>query len=380
MDQSGWVQLLGNFENTFRAQHPGSDLAAVAGQVGAPLVVLVHGIGGEARHWSDPVGLSTGATWLFDPDAAPPPAPREISVTQSPPYKAGAVTTWCQALSNQQMSYLNWSQSDPDDRLDIAVQELVGILSAVEEQLFAPQAQDGTTDSPVPSLVLLCHSRGGLVARAALKQLGKAGVPHLQKVLTLSTPHGCSYMPKLSNDYEATLRHYLDFSFLKKQIPGWLVPPQLDAVLSLLTGNVSSSLLRTFGAPAQGVGFQELVPGSAMLRALAENEQPLPGVQYMGFGGSNPTFIKFFVEVVGWSLPGVPIASALIVNQLIRVLPEVATAYGNLAELDAGDSAVSLASSRWPAVFGATHQNLPFNHMQALVHGPVQQAVVGAIH
>ena len=31
-----------------------------------------------------------------------------------------------------------------------------------------------------PPLVLLCHSRGGLVARAALKALGAAGVPHLR--------------------------------------------------------------------------------------------------------------------------------------------------------------------------------------------------------
>ncbi|MBA3948026.1 MAG: hypothetical protein H0X37_26185 [Herpetosiphonaceae bacterium] len=380
MDQATWEHLMANVQSQFRAAHPQSDLTAVAGQFGKPLVVLVHGIGGDARHWSNPTAIDTAVTWLFDLDAVPPPISSGITITQSPAYPANAVTTWCQALTNQQISYINWSQSAPEDCLDIAVQELVAILQMVEGQLFGPLTQDTSNTGPLPALILLCHSRGGLVARAALKQIGKAGVPHLQKIITLSTPHHGSYMPKLSSDYDTTLRHFLDFSHVAGQIPAWLVPAQLGQALTTLAGKVSASLLRTFGAPGQGPGFGELVPDSDTMRDLAANEQPLPGVQYIGYGGSNPIFVKFYLNVVHWTPPGIPTASPTIVDQLTRAIPNVATKYGNLAELALGDSAVSLGSSQWPAQFNATYQSLPFNHMQALINTNLQQAVLDAIH
>ena len=135
------------------------------------------------------------------------------------------------------------------------------------------------------------------------------------------------------------------------------------------------ALLHAFGPLAQGPGFEELIPGSAMLTALASGEQPLPNVQYHSFGGSNPVFVKFYVSELGHAVYLVSAVGSFLVERLAQ-LPGVASAYGGLAELLQGDSAVGLASSHWPDGFSGQHQELHYNHMQALVDPAVQQAVL----
>jgi hypothetical protein len=224
----------------------------------------------------------------------------------------------------------------------------------LEETVFGPHAQDAArTKTAVPQLVLLCHSRGGLVTRAALKGLGSTGVPHLRKVITLSTPHHGSYMPVIANDYNASIQSAIDFSALAGRLP-------------------------TFGVLAQGPGFNELVPNSATLTALAQNEQPLPGVQYWGFGGSNPVFTSFYLAGLGQSFYLMSAVGSFLIEQIGRI-PGIAQAYGGLAEMSKGDSAVGLASSRWPDAFRATHQDVEVNHMQALIDPTLQSAVLEVI-
>jgi hypothetical protein len=226
--------------------------------------------------------------------------------------------------------------------------------------------------------VLLCHSRGGLVARAALKQLGSAGVPHLRAVITLSTPHHGSFMPKLADAYNTTLSRQIDFSGLGRDLPGPLgavVARELAPLLADLANRVREALLHSFGTLAQGPGFDELDPQSATLAALADGEQPLPGVRYYGFGGTNPAFIRFFLCEAARAIPLLTTASAFLVEQLAR-LPGVRDQFGGLAELDRGDSAVAPDSSRWPDAFGAPQQMVAVNHMQALIDGGLQRAVL----
>ncbi len=107
-------------------------------------------------------------------------------------------------------------------------------------------------------------------------------------------------------------------------------------------------------------------------------EQPLPGVQYYSFGGSNSTFVNFFFCVAGQSIHIMSTASALLVGMLARI-PGVQGTYGGLSELVQGDSAVSLSSSRWTDAFEAPHQDFHLNHMQVLVDTPLQQAVLEII-
>jgi len=62
MDQAGFAGLLANFQQQCSTEQALPDLTATAGHPDAPIVVLIHGIGGNARHWTDPAGLDPAQT------------------------------------------------------------------------------------------------------------------------------------------------------------------------------------------------------------------------------------------------------------------------------------------------------------------------------
>jgi len=379
MDQATFAGLFDAFQRQGRADAALPDLTATAGRPDAPVVVLIHGIGGDARHWADPLALDPADTWLFDLAARPQGAQ---GIGSSPPYQPGSVTPWTRVLGDAGLTAITWSQARAGDLLQYAAAEAVAVLGALEEHVFAPLERDAASGGgPVPPLVLLCHSRGGLVARAALKQLGGAGVPHLRRIITLCTPHQGSYMPKLADAYNTTLSTAVDFGTLGQGLPGPLraaVAHRLDPLLADLANRVREALLHSFGTLAQGPGFDELDPRSTTLQALADGEGPLPGVVYASFGGTDPTFIHFYLCEAGQTVHLLATASAFLVEQLAR-LPGVRATFGGLAELDRGDSAVGPESSPWPTAFGAPHQTFPVNHMQALIDPALQQAALAAV-
>jgi hypothetical protein len=377
MDQATFERLLSDGQTGLRTDGGLADLTIRAGRYDAPVVVLIHGIGGTAQHWTDPVGIDINETWLFDL-AAPPPA-GTTGLGMSPPYPASSVTPWVRLLGDHGMTTVVWSQARPNDLLQYATAEAATALSGLERWVFAPYARDvAGSGGALPPLVLLCHSRGGLVARAALKSLGAAGAPHLQMVISLSTPHTGSYMPRLADDYNSGLRQQIDFRGLTAFLPR-LLALEVQALLGQVADQVRQGLLHRFGSLAVGPGYDELLPGSAALAALVRDEAPLPGVSYHSFGGSDPSFVRFYLCAAGQQV-ALPDVSPYLVSQLSR-LPDVAARYGGLAELDRGDSSVALVSSPWPAAFGAAnqHQVVSYNHMQALVDPTLQAAVLALL-
>ena len=301
MDQATFEASLKTFGARVTAQLKLRDVQVLPGQVGQPIVVMVHGIGGNAQHWSDPTGLDPNSTWLFDLKGKP--APAGTGILLSPPYDRNSVMTWTKWLHDNKLTVINWSQGRPDDLLHYSVAELSGLLRMLDETVMTPYALDAAkTRAAVPALALLCHSRGGLVTRAALKALGSAGVPHLRKVITLSTPHRGSYMPALANDYNARIQSAIDFSALSGRLPFFVrgfFEQAIDRYVDTLANRVRDAMLHSFGVLAQGPGFTELIPTSTTLTTLAQGEQPMTGVQYYGFGGSNPVFTSFYLSGLG---------------------------------------------------------------------------------
>ncbi len=380
MDQARFEELMRNFQTQCTAESAIFDLEAFAGQVGGPIIVMVHGIGGNFRHFGDPIGMNPNDTWLFDINARPPKETKGVGT--SPAYKAGAALSYTQMLHNNNLSYVNFSQAKPGDLIEFAVNELVAILKGLETQVFQPYEADvAANGGTVPALIILAHSRGGLVTRNALKQLGVGGVPHLRKVITLCTPHHGSWMPKLANDYNDFLHNDMNFNILGNNLPGPIqrfVDSTLEKHLNDVANTIRVSMLHSFGTMATSPGFNELNPDSAMLQGLAPDEQPIPGVQYYSFGGSNPVFMDVFLCVMGQALHLIGSISPLLVS-LISKGTSFDDKYGGMKELHNGDSAVSLESSHWPAPFGAQHQDYKVNHMQALIDRPLQDAVLRAI-
>jgi len=380
MDQARFEGLLQEFQARCSSENTIYDLAAVAGQADSPIVVLVHGIGGNIRHWSDPVGMNVNDTWLFDLKANPPKGTNGVAM--SPPYQESAAKSWTSLLTENRISYVNFSQAKPGDLLEFAVTELVAILSSLENLVFKPYEDDvASNGGQVPPLILVCHSRGGLVTRAALKQLGSAGVPHLRKVISLSTPHDGSFMPALANDYNNTLHNQMDFSTIGNNLPGpvhMFLQRTVGQYLSGMANMVREAMLHSFGTMAQSPGFDELRPSSTTLANLRQDEQPLPGVQYFSFGGANPTFVNMFLCVMGQNIHLLSTASTILV-EIIGRIPDVKNGYGGLAELSNGDSAVATSRSHWPTQFNALHRDFSYNHMQALIDHPLQDAVLQII-
>lgn len=380
MDQATFESLLEDFRQHSSTDNSIFDLEAKAGTYTSPLVLLVHGIGGNAQHWFDPTTMNVNDTWLFDINSHP--SSKNVGLSTSAPYQPQNVTSWTTFLNQNSITYVNFSQAKAGDLLEYATKEVVDLLTGLEERVFQPLAQDAAANNePVPALIILCHSRGGLVTRSALKQLGSSGIPHLKKVITLCTPHHGSFMPRLSNDYNNTLHQQLDFTHLADDLPGPIRTLFKQHILDFfndLSNQVRQALLHSFGTLAQSPGFDELIPGSPTLQALIQDEQPLPGVQYYSFGGSNPTFVNFFLSLAGQTFKLLETASPMLVDMLSRI-PAIHDTYGGLAELSKGDSAVSQTSSRWPDPFQAPHQDLHLNHMQALVDPALQQAVLQTI-
>lgn len=382
MDQATFEGLMHDYQTECSAENTIYDMEAFAGKVGSPIVLLVHGIGGNARHWSDPIGLNVNDTWLFDLNAPPPKDDKGLA--SSPPYNASAVNSWTQFLRANNISYINFSQVKPGDLLEYAVAEVIALLTSLEKKVYPVLEQDAASGGgPISPLIILCHSRGGLVTRAALKSLGNTGVPHLKKVITLCTPHHGSYMPKLADDYNNGLHNQVNFNILGDHLPApiqTLMDKQIEPILNGLANKVREAMLHSFGSLAQSAGFDELIPDSPTLQRLAQEEQPLAGVQYYGFGGSNPTFVDFFLCVAGQAIHLLGTASTRLVDILGSSIPGIHANYGGLTELSQGDSAVGLVSSHWPDQFAAAHQDFHLNHMQALIDKPLQNAVLVVIN
>lgn len=370
MPYTSWQEALPDF----LAQTSGIDgLSATPNQPNKPLVVLIHGVGGSAQHWSDPLGVSIDETWLYDTTTEPQTSGSPSTLLFSPAYRPGTVQDWCSALASAGMSTINFSQSQPSGPLAVAVAELTRVVANLE-RLYA----DGGT---LPPYVLVCHSRGGLVARQTLKQLGRSATPHLAKVITLCTPHTGSYMPRLSDEYDRALNGQIDFTRLSAQfrlLAGLIVGP-LESALAAVASEVRAALQHSFGSTPEGPGFDELIPGSPMLEQLAQDEAPLPGVTYHGFGGSSPGVVSLYLNGADRLLRLLTVSSPELIALVDSCVPAARAQYGGLAELDQGDSAVSLVSSHWPDTFGASHQVFPINHMQALIDSPLQAAVIGLV-
>ena len=380
MEQTTFEQSLQTFQAQCSPANPIADLSVTPGNTTAPIVVLVHGIGGNAHHWADPTSLNPNDTWLFDINTSPSHDPNGIRT--SPPYATGSVRSWTQTLGTKGVTYINFTQViQDDDLIQYPVAQLVAIFDTLEKTVFALYDADvAANGGTVPPLIILCHSRGGLVTRHALKQLGKAGLPHLRKVITLSTPHYGSYMPKLSADYNNGLSTKFDFSWLGAQLPGPLhsvFENTIDKYLNSLSSLIQNALSHSFGSMATSAGFAELIPGSPMLQALEAGEQPLEGVEYHGFAGTQPAFVNVFLCELGQSVHILSVSSQTLIDMLAKA--GILNSYGGLAELSKGDSAVAVSSSYWPPAFNASHQEFGFNHMQALIDQSLQNAVIALI-
>jgi pimeloyl-ACP methyl ester carboxylesterase len=327
-------------------------LEVTVGDPDRPLVLLLHGTAGTKLDMTDP---HSGPDNDYDHLSALRP---EVAIGQRAYPGIGVyscctlddklpkVRSWREVLMQSNFSTATYSQVDNVGFLDRPVRELVEVVRVL----------DATYKKP---LVLLTHSRGGLLARSFLKRFpGEA--KSVRTVITLHAPHTGSSLATLASTVRDAIEGLRDvFGDLITVALGWL----LDL--------------------ADSDAYREMAIGSPFLTDLAANEQALPNVRYFTFGGVSVrlTRIRQWVYTLDSALPKwrwppydharveaeVPVASP-VADSLPNVIPELTEGRGDLLTDD----------SRTRLPFAIAHQTNSINHAEAL-WDPMLQSQVLAI-
>ena len=273
-----------------------------------PLCVFIHGMGMNADFWADPARASVlGGRY-----------PLHVLLGDDVEMR-----TSYQDLEELGFGVLTWSQSRP-----------VGPIAAAETELR--QILREYSEYRGKGLLLICHSRGGLVARKYLA----SGADTTRAVITISTPHVGTSMAK------------------------WAVfmSPLASAVTRLLKNfdkreadTAFRKILRFLGSK----GLRELLPESDFYRTL--RDQNVRGVKYISIGGTAPDLFRTLA---------VPLPELLAMVVPEKMFPEE-------MRNGHGDGLVSSSSSVLP--YADEHRDFPLNHASIIFDKRVRDFIIETV-
>jgi pimeloyl-ACP methyl ester carboxylesterase len=255
-----------------------------------------------------------------------------------------SVRSWRDVLSQNAFRTAVYSQVDNVGLLARPTSELVAVVRALN------QAFPGTP------LVLLAHSRGGLLARNFLKTAPKDAA-QVRALITLHSPHTGSSLGNVAT----TVRGIIEGL---RSVFGDIVISALGWLLDL----------------ADSDAYKEMAVGSQFLTDLANGEGPLKGIDYFTFGGVSVrlTRIRTWLytadsAVPMWRWP--PFDHARFEAEVPGASPVADSLPDVIEELTEGRGDLLTADSR-TRLGWATHQTNPINHAEALWDPTLQAQVL----
>ncbi len=318
-----------------------------------PVILLLHGMGGDIHHMSDP---ATSPGIQFDVNFAPPevidrgwhgyPNTGIWSIGTSPSKNGCGLQS---ALAQFGYTALNYAQVGPNDTVDVPAVELDAVVRDVLARFNNKR------------VALVCHSRGGLLARVFLQRHRNDldVLSRLAGVITLHAPHQGSEVA----DFAANIHSAIDaLRNINQHDPGF------QAALNLLDSQVNSPVI------------PELRPSSTLLENLRAGETtPLPvSIPIHTFGGTNPRLISVFVStfdfmssVPQWHWP--PFHWTTVQSAVIHALDGTPVSLICPEQRAGGDVLVTDARSRLPGE--ASHRTNRVNHANLLSDGGIQAQV-----
>jgi pimeloyl-ACP methyl ester carboxylesterase len=304
------------------------DISIHKGNPEMPVVIFIHGLAMDKNFWLDPLESKVfGKSVPMKVFGAAQPRP--VHLPQSPACKLGVTignlpkkinNLWI-ALKDRGLNLVCWSQRRPVGPIADAVEELREVME------FAARAFPGK------SIVLVCHSRGGLIARKFMEKKHKG----IKALITVSTPHNGSSLSRLAS-------HLSPLSAIIK------------AVLPSQTHGTISEVIQRTNDLIEGSALKELMPGSEFFENL--RDEPVKGMEYLSFGGTKTKLVTVYKwkkkENITCPKPVVVVPDSLIKVFPSSIVPEE-------IKPGKGDFMVTAKSSVLP--WAQKHYNVHANHI-----------------
>lgn len=341
-----------------------------------PAILLVHALHQSAHSWTKPSASPKGSRWYYGHDQRPESIRVERTYPNTGIFKVGRSErldidplNWFDFLVEQGFTVATWSQPGK------TFADAYPSAEAAFEQLLTQTA--ALNPSSPPPVALIGHSRGGLIIRKLLKEKGSRD--RVRWMITLHSPHHGSELAARPEHACATMLGFFSGGSIEKQM---LRAAGLDDEFRAFCRGMNEFLV--------DAESRELAPGSALLRGLAQGEAALPGVRYHTFGGTRPTYIRYYAwplsassalpqyKVEGlkpkqyfiWEAKPVEIA-------LISPLFDEASSVAPELRPGKGDGLVTDQSARLP--FSTSHVTTDLNHAEVLWDRSLQRQVAAIL-
>ncbi len=304
-----------------------------------PTIIFIHGLGMDKNLWCSPCDARIGGG-LFSFSLLSRKRPDEFLLKEPPPMMTQRLTTgtpqsWLATsfhdLREDGYTVVTWSQRRPVGPVEIAVKELAAVIKFINS---LDLQKKGPLDNHI---ILIGHSRGGLIARKYIELYGNKGISAL---ITIATPHRGSTMAEW-------VRHISMISSILKPF-----------LKHLPEGKISKAIKRISDF-FRSEGIKELLPDSSFIKSL----QPITNIKCYSIAGIDPHLFSLY----RWDIKKLkdkfvirPEEFFSYPESLIRLIPDrlIPPEWRS----GSGDGLVSLESAR----FGIGCFELKLNHANIL--------------
>ncbi|MCL4474916.1 MAG: hypothetical protein M1508_01640 [Nitrospirae bacterium] len=330
------------------------DITMIKGDRDRPVAIFIHGLGMDKRIWESPnESRVLGGKFPVNLFVGKEPKPEMRGGDEQGEISRGLflgepltnLTTLFHSLKERGCTVVTWSQQRPSAEIDSAVSELKDIVV-----MFGDYSKAG--------MILIGHSRGGLVARKYLA----GGDKRIRCLVTLATPHKGSRMARwveYMTPLTSLIHHFL---------------PDSEK------GTVTYAAKKTFDF-LRSMAVKELLPDSRFFISLDDTARR--GVYYLSAGGNNPTLFSVYRRVIArtWDSQKErfivkPRRVFSVPDILEKVIPP--RLFPDEMKQGKGDGFVSTESSRLP--WSDAHYDFDVNHAGILFDERVKQVVADALN